>query len=907
MTAGKIVSTTGSDSWATDAVLNSALYDGQPLTSTVWLRTPSSTPITTGIYIVGVTNTGPGNSQQNNYIGPVSVTLTQTWQQFQVSGTTPNGLVNLILQVAGAGTFTSGEEIDVWGAQLQQNSAIDSVTNILPYSQQWNTLSWGTLSFGQVVADNATNNLFTAPDGTKTGFQVTANSGSTDTYVANMVQNPSQYDGDTVTGSVYLRVPSGSQTINLYMLNYTTLPADIIASKSVTLNTSWQRFQLTGTAGTNLNGLYLQVGGGGTVTNGQIFDVWGAQMEVASSANQYVATLDSPVTVTADSTNILPSSTQVSGQGWYVYNGAVAANSATVTAPDGSNTADVFTATSGSTAGYIYDMVANPAQYDGATVTGSIYLRAANTPQSLLINLGSANASGGTIISTLTASVTTTWQRFDLPPGTAVNGMTLLYLSLGSSSNSQFVSTNPIYIWGTQMEMGSSPGAVNETSNTSTGGTTLAMNGLNESYSYDGFGNMLSAGNFNFVQSYTTSNQLSGWNYDASGNLLIDGFNTGYAYDAEGRVSGEGQYVVGSPSYTFNPATTYFYDADGNRVAKTGSSAIDYIEFGGRQVARLSGGQWTDLIYGVSGLLAEVPGTQAGTPVYRMVDHLGSVAGTLNSSGTLLSSLDYGPFGQIFAGGTADPYVFTGKERDTESGNDYFGARYYASSMGRWMSPDPSNWGVDFYYPQTWNHYSYVGNNPLSATDPNGLWLTPTHKTIIDNSYPGLSKEQRQILKNSSAEVDTHQGQDDQPMHGMESIHNNVWEGMVNPGIAPYDYIQQNEQNAKDIQAAWIASGHTGIAPAALAAFGNALHTVTDEFSPAHEGFQHLHWWGYPWHWREGLAMIGAYGNRRRSAEAAARSEFYKVFGSDLGQQATHEEVTHKIIYNPPPDSTNPQ
>jgi RHS repeat-associated protein len=38
-------------------------------------------------------------------------------------------------------------------------------------------------------------------------------------------------------------------------------------------------------------------------------------------------------------------------------------------------------------------------------------------------------------------------------------------------------------------------------------------------------------------------------------------------------------------------------------------------------------------------------------------------------------------------------YLSTGKERDTESGNDYFSARYYASSMGRWMSPDPSNWG----------------------------------------------------------------------------------------------------------------------------------------------------------------------------------------------------------------------
>ena len=66
--------------------------------------------------------------------------------------------------------------------------------------------------------------------------------------------------------------------------------------------------------------------------------------------------------------------------------------------------------------------------------------------------------------------------------------------------------------------------------------------------------------------------------------------------------------------------------------------------------------------------------------------------------------------------------VFTGKERDAESGNDYFGARYYASTMGRFLSPDPSG----LYYanptnPQSLNLYTYGLNNPLVNTDPFGL------------------------------------------------------------------------------------------------------------------------------------------------------------------------------------------
>jgi RHS repeat-associated protein len=71
------------------------------------------------------------------------------------------------------------------------------------------------------------------------------------------------------------------------------------------------------------------------------------------------------------------------------------------------------------------------------------------------------------------------------------------------------------------------------------------------------------------------------------------------------------------------------------------------------------------------------------------------------------------------------PSRYTGKERDTESGLDYFGARYYASSMGRFMSPDWASKPEAVPYsslsdPQTLNLYGYMRNNPLGGTDKDG-------------------------------------------------------------------------------------------------------------------------------------------------------------------------------------------
>lgn len=195
---------------------------------------------------------------------------------------------------------------------------------------------------------------------------------------------------------------------------------------------------------------------------------------------------------------------------------------------------------------------------------------------------------------------------------------------------------------------------------------------------------------------------------------MSDGLGNSYTWDPEERIASAN-------------GVAYTYSATGTRVGKGGSLPTDTIYFNGEPVARLSAGSWTDLIYGTAGILAEVPSSQPYTPHYRATDQLGSFVGMISSTGQWLGSLDYAPFGQLYSdqSSVSDPYEFTGKERDTESGNDYFDARYFSSTLGRFMSPDWSANADPVPYaklenPQSLNLYSYVLNNPFSRTDPSG-------------------------------------------------------------------------------------------------------------------------------------------------------------------------------------------
>jgi RHS repeat-associated protein len=186
-------------------------------------------------------------------------------------------------------------------------------------------------------------------------------------------------------------------------------------------------------------------------------------------------------------------------------------------------------------------------------------------------------------------------------------------------------------------------------------------------------------------------------------------------------------------------AAQHLYDGEGKRVQKTVGTSV------------------TTYVYDASGQLAAEYATQSNASglLYLTADTLGSTRLTTNSSGVAQECNDYFPFGEDIQqgiGGRSTCYPtgmypgnpdiesikFTGKERDAETGMDFFLARYYSSPQGRFTSQDEFKGGIvdaftgqdietntalpyaDITDPQTLNKYTYVRNSPLRYTDPDG-------------------------------------------------------------------------------------------------------------------------------------------------------------------------------------------
>ena len=105
---------------------------------------------------------------------------------------------------------------------------------------------------------------------------------------------------------------------------------------------------------------------------------------------------------------------------------------------------------------------------------------------------------------------------------------------------------------------------------------------------------------------------------------------------------------------------------------------------------------------------------------YYHSDHLGSASWITDDQGQAVQYIHYMPYGELWTSEQAfnyeERFKFTGKERDTETGYDYFGARYYLSLLGIWLSPDPfidKNVGI--------SSYAFCSWNPINRFDPNGM------------------------------------------------------------------------------------------------------------------------------------------------------------------------------------------
>jgi RHS repeat-associated protein len=228
----------------------------------------------------------------------------------------------------------------------------------------------------------------------------------------------------------------------------------------------------------------------------------------------------------------------------------------------------------------------------------------------------------------------------------------------------------------------------------------------------------------------STKNQLTTcYGHDSAGNLMQNG-SVNYTYDAENRL------VWSSNGYE------YIYDGDGSRVVKctsgtqnntcqTGSTGTLYWRYsGGDTIAEnsLGGTNLEEYIF-LGGKRIARRDVSTNAVHYYFSDHLGSISMVENATGTACEQdIDYYPYGGVehdYCPNVAQNYKFTGKERDTESGLDNFGARYNASSMGRFMTPDPlyieAHRLAD---PQRLNLYAYARNNPVTLSDLTGLDVT---------------------------------------------------------------------------------------------------------------------------------------------------------------------------------------
>src|SRR5271157_4142774 len=206
--------------------------------------------------------------------------------------------------------------------------------------------------------------------------------------------------------------------------------------------------------------------------------------------------------------------------------------------------------------------------------------------------------------------------------------------------------------------------------------------------------------------------------YDANGNTLSDPSAKSYSWDFENRLTQVVNPGVGT--------TTFRYDPFGRRIQKSGPlgttnylydgpNAIEEVDSSGNVLAR-----YTQSTRYTEGPLIDQPLAElrSGTASYYQQDGLNSVTSLSNPAGALANTYTFDSFGKLTAstGTLTNPYQYTGREFDPETGIYNYRARYFDQNVGRFLSEDPMGFKAGA------NFYRYVKNRPVNLNDPSGFY-----------------------------------------------------------------------------------------------------------------------------------------------------------------------------------------
>ena len=250
--------------------------------------------------------------------------------------------------------------------------------------------------------------------------------------------------------------------------------------------------------------------------------------------------------------------------------------------------------------------------------------------------------------------------------------------------------------------------------------TTMA----NEAYSYDANGNRTNAGYGTGTNNRLLTDGTFNYQYDDEGNRtkrveIATGKVTEYVWDERNRLT---SVVFKDAAGAVVKTISYTYDVNDRRIGKKidGVVAERYV-YDGQNIALVFDGAGTQThryLYGtgVDQVLADETPTHV---VWSLADNQGTIRDLVDNGGVILNHINYDSFGRVVS--QTNPsvefrYGYTGREQDRETGLDYYRARYYDASNGRFISEDPLGFRAG-----DANLSRYVGNSPTNFVDPSGL------------------------------------------------------------------------------------------------------------------------------------------------------------------------------------------